>query len=202
MLLCRFPLCVNSGVVFRILELLSIPANGARGFSDADFIDEILPIKAGESIFRQISNWKDGQFDLAVLFTNSFQTALIAKLANIKRRFGYGNEGRSILLTNSIAKPSWKNEKHEIYYYLNLVEEIEKNFRGDVSQFEPQFDLHVAEKRISQAQKILLENGADLTKPLIAFCPGSTNSRAKRWQTKGYAELSNRIQGELGEILF
>jgi heptosyltransferase-2 len=33
---------------------------------------------------------------------------------------------------------------------------------------------------------------------MIAFCAGSTNSRAKRWQTESYAKLNDRLQSEFG----
>lgn len=166
-------------------------------FQDADFIDDILTIEQDESILQQVRKWRKGNFDLAILFTNSFQTALISKLGKVKTRFGYTNEGRSFLLSNSLPKPDWKNEKHEIYYYLNLIGEIEKNYFGKESHAEPRFDLQVSKKRTKEAQEILESNGVELGKPLIAFCPGSTNSRAKRWQTESYAELNDKLQTQL-----
>ncbi|NJM53895.1 MAG: glycosyltransferase family 9 protein, partial [Blastocatellia bacterium] len=103
----------------------------AKGiFQDADFIDDILTIEPEESVFQQAKKWRKGKYDLAILFTNSFQTAFISKLGKVKERFGYANEGRSFLLTNPIEKPVWKDERHEIYYYLNLVAEIEKHYFG------------------------------------------------------------------------
>lgn len=170
----------------------------ARGiFQDADFIDEILTIEAKESVFSQIQKWRSQNFDLAVLLTNSFETALISKLGSVEKRFGYANEGRSFLLTNAIAKPVWKNERHEIYYYLNLVGEVEKYYFGKVSDVKPQFDLETSDERKTKARKILTKNGADISKKLVIFCPGSTNSRAKRWQAESYAKLSDRLHSEL-----
>ncbi|MBX7170826.1 MAG: lipopolysaccharide heptosyltransferase II [Pyrinomonadaceae bacterium] len=167
-------------------------------FQDADFIDDFLIIEPTESIFEQAKKWRKGNFDLAILFTNSFQTALISKLGKTKKRFGYANEGRSFLLTNSIQKPAWKDEKHEIYYYLNLVDEVETFYCGNPEiKSEPQFDLAVSETRKNEARKILAENGIDLSKKLIAFCAGSTNSRAKRWQSESYAKLNDKLQSEL-----
>jgi heptosyltransferase II len=170
-------------------------ANGI--YADAEFIDEILTVNPNESVFSQSKKLRENQFDLAILFTNSFQTALIAKFSKIKTRFGYANEGRSVLLTNAIAKPTWKNERHEVFYYLNLISEVEKHYFGMVSEQNPQFDLQVSDERKLLARKVLRENGVDLSKPVIVFCAGSTNSRAKRWQTESYAKLNDRIQREL-----
>ncbi len=170
----------------------------ARGiFQDADFIDDIVSIEPKESFMSQVRKWRRGKFDLAILFTNSFETALISKLGKAKTRFGYANEGRSFLLTNSIEKPTWKDERHEIYYYLNLIAEVEKHYFGKISEQNPKFELAVSDKRKNEASKILAENGIDLSKKLIAFCAGSTNSRAKRWQSESYAKLNDRLQNEL-----
>lgn len=170
----------------------------AKGiFQDVDFIDDILTIEPKESVFKQAKKWRKKKFDLAILFTNSFQTALVSRLAKVKTRFGYVNEGRSFLLTNSIEKPTWKDEKHEIYYYLNLIAEVEKHYFAKVSEQILIFDLTVSETRKTEARKILKKHGADLSKKLVAFCPGSTNSRAKRWQSESYAKLNDKLQTEL-----
>ena len=168
-------------------------------FQDAEFIDEILPIEAKETIFQQAQKLKEKRFDLAVLFTNSFQTALVAKLGKAKKRFGYANEGRSFLLTGAIKIPEWKNARHEVFYYLNLVAEVEKQFFGEtkVGKNEPRFDLEISETRKVLARKCLEENGVDLAKKTIALGVGSTNSRAKRWHAERYASLNDKLQNEL-----
>src|SRR5690348_15746841 len=52
----------------------------ARGiFADIDFIDEILIYnrRTALSIPAQVREWRQRQFDLAVLFQNAFEAALI-----------------------------------------------------------------------------------------------------------------------------
>ncbi|MCA1623599.1 MAG: lipopolysaccharide heptosyltransferase II [Acidobacteria bacterium] len=176
----------------------------AKGiFEDADFIDEILTFEKEKAAFKtvlaQAKILKEKNFDLAVLFPNSFKSALVAKLGRIPKRFGYAKEGRSFLLTDAVKIPEWKNEKHEVFYYLNLVAKIEKKFFGTRTVLEnaPRFELNVSEERRMQARRILEENGVDLSKKIVAFCPGSTNSRAKRWHKESYARLNDKIQSEL-----
>ncbi len=176
----------------------------AKGiFQDADFIDEILPFEREKSSFKttlaQAKVWREHNFDLAILFTNSFESAFLAKLGRVSRRFGYAKEGRSFLLTDAVKIPSWKNERHEIFYYLNLIAEIEHKFFGTktVLENEPRFALEVSEERKKNARNILEINNVDLSKKLVAFVPGSTNSRAKRWQTESYANLNDSLQNEL-----
>ena len=176
----------------------------ARGiYQDADFINDIITFESGESkiknAFAQAGILKAMNFDLGVLFPSSFESALIAKLARIPRRFGYAKEGRSILLTDSIAVPEWKNRRHEAFYYLNLVAEIEREFFGAaaISDVLPEIDLKVSAARKSDARDFLAANGVDLPRPTIALGVGSTNSRAKRWQAESYAKLNDRLQTEL-----
>ena len=172
-------------------------------FRDADFLDEILTFDKTDSkiadTFAQAKILKEKDFDLAVLFPNSFETALVAKLAKIPKRFGYAKESRSFLLTNAVQIPVWKNERHEVFYYLNLVAEIEKKYFGRQTMLEnkPQTDLTVSDERRAEARKILEENRIDLSKKTIALGVGSTNSRAKRWQTESYAKLNDLLQNEL-----
>lgn len=172
-------------------------------FQGADFINKILPVESEKydfkTILAQAKILRESNFDLAIIFPNSFQSALVAKLGSAKRRIGYATDKRSFLLTDALPVPAWKNERHEIFYYLNIAAEIEKEFFGEtkVWENEPQFDLTVSEKCKARAQNFLSENGVDLSKKIIAFAAGSTNSRAKRWQTESFAELSDKILTEL-----
>lgn len=171
-------------------------------FRDADFLDEILTFDKTDSkisdTFSNAKKLKENQFDLAVLFPNSFESALVAKLAKIPQRFGYAKEGRSFFLTNSVEIPKWKNERHEVFYYLNLAAEIEKAYFGKTSITEnpPKIDLQVSEERREKARNILENHGVDLSKKTVALGVGSTNSRAKRWQAESYAKLNDLLQNE------
>ena len=172
-------------------------------FQNANFIDEILPFEPGKSNFKivlaQAKIWRERKFDLAVVLPNSFQSALVAKLGRAGTRIGYATDRRSFLLTDALPVPAWKNERHEIFYYLNIVAEIEKKFFGEtkVWENEPRFQLNVSEERKAEAREILSKNAVDLSKKNVVFAAGSTNSRAKRWQAESYAELNDKIQIEL-----
>lgn len=177
----------------------------ARGiFQDAVFLDEILTFEPEKSkiktVLEQSRILRENKFDLAVLFPNSLESALIARLARIPKRFGYARDGRSFLLSDAVEIPVWKNEKHEVFYYLNLVAEIEKSFFGTqtVSEGEPRVELKVSDERKREARAILEENGVDLSKKIVALGVGSTNSRAKRWQAESYARLNDKLQTDAG----
>ncbi len=176
----------------------------AKGlFQDADFIDEIIAFDKSESsladVFSQARVLKKKRFDAAILFPNSFASALTVRFAGIPKRFGYSKDGRRLFLSEPVTVPKWKSTRHEVYYYLNLVSEVERRMLGTdtVSQCEPQMSLNVSEKRRSRARGILAENGVDLSKRTVALGVGSANSRAKRWEPESYARLNDLLQRDL-----
>lgn len=189
--------------IFPEAEISLHTRSWAKGiFQDADFIDKILPFEQEknslQTVRKQAAIWRDKKFDLAILFTNSFQTALLSRLGKAKKRFGYKNEGRSFMLTNSFDIPDWKSKKHEVFYYLNLVAEVEDEYFGErtVSTSDPKIGLNVSKERRRHAREILDNHKVDYSKKTIALGVGSTNSRAKRWQTEGYAKLNDLLQNE------
>ena len=65
-----------------------------------DFADEIAASRALERgasagvFLREALILRGAGFDAAVLFTNSFRTALLSRLAGVSERVGYAREGR------------------------------------------------------------------------------------------------------------
>lgn len=171
----------------------------AKGiFADADFIDDILVYdKKGNVItntFTQAKEWRQRKFDLAILFQNAFEAGVLSFLGRVPLRFGYATERRKFLLTHYFQVPEWKDKRHEVFYYLNIVAELETLLYGStkVSENEPKFELKISDKRKEKAKDLLNAHGVE-DKRIIALCPGSTNSRAKRWQTDSYAALADML---------
>ncbi len=176
----------------------------ARGiFAGTDIVDELLLIddarRGLRSTIDQIAEWRARRFDLALLFPNAFQPAFIAAAARIPARFGYATDGRAFLLTHPLAVPAWRSEQHEVFYYLNLVFELERALTGAAGfeEREPQYQLHVSPERQQAARNLLSRHGALAgDRPLVALCPGSTNSRAKRWPPEHFAALADHLMGK------
>ncbi|MGI8786889.1 MAG: lipopolysaccharide heptosyltransferase II [Pyrinomonadaceae bacterium] len=190
--------------VFPAAAITLLTRSWAKGiYENANFIDEIIAFEKTESkikdAFAQAKILKKGNFDLAVLFPNSFESALVAKLSRIPRRFGYAKEGRSFLLTEAVEIPEWKSQRHEAFYYLHLIAELEKKFFGatTILDDELKIDLVISDERKTEAEKFLEASGVDLSRKIIALGVGSTNSRAKRWQAENYAKLNDKLQNEL-----
>ena len=177
----------------------------AKGiFADADFIDDLLVYDPASGTLRnllaQAREWRNRGFDLAILFPNSFQAAVVALLGRVRYRIGYATEGRSLLLSHPLTLPAWRDARHESFYYLNIIAEVEKLLCGQskILEDQPSSHLSISGNRQSEAVDFLRAQGVRSGHPLIALCPGSINSRAKRWPTERYAELADRLIAELG----
>ena len=172
---------------------IAAPPGTAEIFTEADFIDDVLIMETG--FFPAVHQLRRGKFDLALLFPNAFAAAATSFAARIPVRIGYDTDRRGFLLTTTLPVPGWKNEKHESFYYLNIVTGLERLIVHSLpfSDAQPVFDLTVSAQRKEDVRRLLVENGATADKPIAVLCPGSINSRAKRWPAERYAELSDRL---------
>jgi heptosyltransferase-2 len=127
------------------------------------------------------------RFDLAILFQNAFEAAVLAFLAGIPRRYGYATDGRALLLTDPVAAPRRHQHRHQVGYYWDLMKPF--GAQGDppspVLVVTRQEDLAIAAR--------LADAGIAPSDFLIGLNPGSTYGGAKRWMPDRYAEAVNRL---------
>ncbi|MBX3237441.1 MAG: lipopolysaccharide heptosyltransferase II [Nitrospiraceae bacterium] len=127
------------------------------------------------------------RFDLAILFQNAFEAALLSFLAGIPRRFGYATDGRGLLLTDPVSPPGRKSGKHQVEYYWDML----KPLGGQGTPPAPR--LFVTQEE-AEAMKIrLADAGIAPGDVVIGVNPGSTYGQAKRWLPERYAEVVNRL---------
>ena len=142
---------------------------------------------------------REKKFDLALLFPNSFESALIVWLARIPRRLGYATDGRRIILTLPVSVPEDRRSKHEIFYYLNLVDHIGQlhtnthstNKAGHEEQAE--LFLKVPAQGESGARQILAQMGLGQGALLIGFNPGAAYGPAKCWPVERFISLGKAL---------
>ena len=178
----------------------------AKGiFADVDFVDEILIYdrRNAFSVIPQVSEWRKRKFDLAVLFQNAFEAALIPFLAGVPLRLGYATESRQALLTHPLALPDWRSTRHEVFYYLYLITALEQMLFGksEICEGVPDASLQISDTRKSEAENLLRAYGVREREPVVALVPGSINSRAKRWPAEAYAELADRLIDSQRQVL-
>jgi heptosyltransferase-2 len=171
-------------------------------FRDAGFIDRIITYTPTGSRRRDLGIQRRAlsaeSFDAALIFPNSFESALAAALARIGRRFGYAKEGRGFLLTDAFPVPDWKKERHEVHYYVELAKNAAERLGGRAPDVVPDTGISIAEERKQLATEMLCARGIDTTRKIAALGVGSANSTAKRWPAGHYAGLADLLTERLG----
>ncbi len=169
-------------------------------------IDEIMPYDdRWEGIKGKLAlslALRRKSFQTAVLLQNAFEAALLAALAGIPERIGYGRDGRGFLLTASIPFHGEDRQMHHSEYYLNLLEKagITKNGLKDTAAPWIYLDL---EERLKARDFISGFEGSGfvgggLKRPVIGLNPGAAFGPSKRWPSSKFRELAMMITGELG----
>lgn len=170
-------------------------------FEGADFLDEVITLerdhKSVGGTLRQAGILRKTGFDATIVFPNSFHSGLLAHLAGIPIRFGFQSGGRGVLLTDSVPIPRWKGTRHESILYTELVEAFLKSQGiAEPTRDSDEPHLSVSQHRIDSARQLLKNHGLNKD-PLVVLGVGSQNSRAKRWQSSGFAELADMITEKL-----
>lgn len=130
---------------------------------------------------------KDGNYDLAILFPNSFIAALRVFACGIRERIGYANEGRSILLTRNAKRTNYILNQHMTQYYLNIL-----NLLDDIhppKSLKPNLPIPSSIKHF--AETYLKKNRQSTTSKLAALGIGTATSKAKTWDKKHFITLAN-----------
>ena len=174
-------------------------------FTDQDFVDKLLIYdrRNSFSVISQIREWKNRQFDLAILFQNAFEAAVIPFFAGVPMRLGYAIESRQRLLTHPVPLPEWRSSEHEVFYYLYLIAALEQSLFGSntVCEGEPDITLEFSETKSEDARRLLVQKGGRTGASIVAICPGSINSRAKRWPAESFAKLSDELIDQGKQVL-
>jgi heptosyltransferase-2 len=162
---------------------LDVAARGAVAplFSLVPEVARTVVLAPGTASAAQL---REGRYDTAVLFTNSFHTAKLARAAGIPERWGYAADLRSWLLTKAVPRPL---RLHQVDYYRALVDAL--GCPSGVMNPE----LRVPEPLRAEGAALLAQAGWDGRTPLIALAPGAAFGSAKRWPAAAFAALSERI---------
>ena len=130
------------------------------------------------------------KFDLAVLFQNAFEAALLPALARVPERWGYARDGRSPLLTRAIELEPADLHIHESFYYLQILERA-----GLTAPFtRPRLSPRPEDR--AEADSLLLQAGVRPGDFILALAPGAAFGSAKRWPAENFGRAAELILGE------
>ncbi len=144
--------------------------------------------KGFRSFTDSVRKIRDGRFDLGILLTNSFSSALVFAMARIPQRWGYNKDGRGILLTKRVPVQPQPNRPHQVHYYLALLAGL--GLESDPKEF----SLALNRQEIAETEAWLEALNVRIKKPLVILNPGAYYGSAKRWPAEKYAGLASLIQ--------
>ncbi|MDE3156540.1 MAG: lipopolysaccharide heptosyltransferase II [Acidobacteriota bacterium] len=148
-----------------------------RLFEAVPIVDEVLPLGGDGEVERV----RAGRFDAALLLPNSFAVAWLARRAGVPERWGYRGDGRRLLLTRAVARPSRRG--HQAEYYQELVRRLGMAVGPIAPQIRP------SEAALRRARTLLAEGGWDGAAPLVGVAPGAAFGHAKRWPPDRFAAV-------------
>ncbi len=200
----------------------------ARG---GPWMDECVawPGRSTRSIFSReyralVRRLRQHRFDCAVLLSNSFRAALLARLIGARRRIGYDRDGRGWLLTDRISVPNRRSENHDRvrrdfpslattaavqlgtripgrparFYPVPLVEYYADLIEATGCR-RPSDDLKLF--TTSDCEESIQRRLADVgisEQPLVALSPGAKFGASKCWAPQRFAQAADRLIDECG----
>lgn len=136
---------------------------------------------------------KDRGFDLAVLFQNAFDAAFVSFAAGIPERAGYARDLRSGFLTKAIRVTDEIKKKHQVFYYLNIVE----NLGGSASSCVPR--IYLSDDESAWADEFIKKNGL-AGECLVGAAPAASYGPAKRWGAGNFAGVLTMLSESFGGV--
>ncbi len=169
-------------------------------FENMDEISNVITIPDRVNLTATINTaakLRKYRFDVGVLFTNSFSSAVLFRLSGIKRLIGYARDMRGFLLQKKLRFPH--DNRHHIYFYLDLVRALpgekpggEREIPAGVSN---RLVISGAERDNTAAE--LLSLGIDLAgKTVIGISPSAAYGSAKAWLPTRFSGLIKRLLQE------
>jgi lipopolysaccharide heptosyltransferase II len=178
---------------FPMAEITLLARSWVGGlFAGHPAVDRIIEYRSEDAHRGLRGRWRlagelrEGRFDLAVLFPNSMDAALIPWLAGVPRRIGYPTDGRHWLLTHPVSNGPAAESGHQVERYLAIVRAL----GGDGT---PTPRLPVTESARQKSGELLRQHGIPAGDLLVALNPGSIYGSAKRWPADRFAALADGL---------
>ena len=164
---------------------------------DAPWFDEV--IEAGPEdrgffgMLRAAKRLRRGEFDVGILLTNSFRTALEMRLGRVKHIVGYARECRSFLLTEGLT-PQKENGRYVpapmVDYYLSICAYL----GCDVS--DRRLELFYRSTLDQELDAYCARRGIDGSKRVVVMNPGAAFGSSKCWPAEHFARAAEMLAGD------
>jgi heptosyltransferase-2 len=142
----------------------------------------------GKNLFKIVKALKEHNFTHAILFKNSFSSALAAFLAGIPIRVGYARECRDFLLTDKLYPPKLSAARFTPFSMVGYYLAIPSLLGVDTT------DVSLELLTDPQDEKKLRTNFPEIAAPkglVIVLVPGGAFGRSKHWLSERFAQTAD-----------
>lgn len=178
-------------------QLVGVMKPEVRDLLDgSNWFDSIITYEKTKPSAQSVSRWglvsaiRRAQLDTMVLLPNSLWTALVSRLAGVRRLVGANRDGRGWLLSDPIEVPRSGRRFlaiPAIDYYLKLSGWLGAETR------DRRMELTVTEDDVRQADRLWEKVGFDSHCPTVVINSSGATSSAKIWPIEKVAELARQI---------
>jgi heptosyltransferase-2 len=167
----------------------------------SDLLDEVHVERAAGVMGPKFAAAKvrPRRYEQALLLTNSFSTALIARIAGIPRRLGYNRDARGLLLTERLEAPKTAKGRWAPVPAVSYYHHAARALVGDEVPAVPaamlpecRLELGISPEQQRAGDELLGRAGIGAGEMLILLNPGGNNP-AKRWPAERFAAAGRAL---------
>lgn len=163
------------------------------------FKDVILSDKRGSRMRRSlavVAKLRTNRPDAAVLFSNSFRTAALARLGGCRRVVGFARYGRSFLLTDRLH---YATDGRGRFVPMPMIDDYNR-LAVTLGTREPGHRMELFTTAKDEAGADAVWDRFDLKRypRVVALNPGAAFGAAKHWPTTHFAQLARMLTARLG----
>jgi heptosyltransferase-2 len=174
---------------------LQVRAPLAPLLAGAPWFDALLPLGthgAGpRGMLREAKALRGlARFDIGLCLPDSFESALLMRLAGVKRIVGYARDGRGPLLHQRVPFPGQAGRRGLIareLHVLGLVEALGCTPLGVTPE------LFVTQAEQAEADAVLEAAGVGANEPLALLAPGASFGASKLWPAESFAAVGDAL---------
>lgn len=165
-------------------------------------VDQVFGFTRARNTVRRLTHRSvieklaSGKHDVGVLVPNSFSSAWVLFQGKVKRRIGFTQDFRQLLLTDALKKPKRDNGFHQVEMYKRLLLPLDIK----VSKTPPKLYVDQGEKDL--AWELLSKFGVRKGEPLLGVNPGAAFGSAKCWMPERFHDVVREMSKEYRVLVF
>jgi heptosyltransferase-2 len=166
----------------------------ARGVIDgAPWFDDLITSDAG--VLAVARRLRAERFDVAILFPNTFRSALTAWLGGCRRRIGYRRYGRGRLLTDVLEPVSDARGRLKPSPIIDAYNRLAERAGATPTR---RMELFTTADDEATADTIWSRCGFRRRREVVCLNPGAAFGSSKHWSVDAFAEVARRFVAERG----